>query len=231
MFKKIMIADDDSKIRSIITDFLSDDGYEVIEAKNGREAIDIYELDPSIELIILDVMMPFSSGYDVCLHIRKRSSVPIIMLTAKTGEDDELDGFICGADEYITKPFRISILIARVNALYNRVYGNPEKDVIKRGLIEINIKEQVVLVNNTNIKLGNREYKILLYMIKHEKVVLSREVLLNNVWGYDYFGTDRTVDTTINRLRNKIRPAHDYIKTIPKNGYKFEVNKVYDEIN
>jgi len=226
MLKKVLIADDDSRIRSVVSDFLVLEGYEVLEAENGREALEIFEYDPSIELIILDVMMPFLNGYEVCNIIRKSSSVPIIMLTAKSTENDELAGFEKGVDEYITKPFKASILVARVNALYNRVYGNPEKEVIKRGILEINLKKQEVKVGGEVVKLSSTELKMLLYMIKHENVVLSREQLLNNIWSYDYFGTDRTVDTAINRLRTKLQSANGYIKTVPKSGYIFEVSEV-----
>lgn len=225
MNKRILIAEDDSRIRSVVSDFLVLEGYDVIEAKDGNEALEAFKFDPSIKLIILDVMMPYLNGYEVCSSIRKSSSVPIIMLTAKTAESDELTGFTKGADEYISKPFKASILTARVNALYNRVYGNPEKEIIKRGIIQINLKSQEILVSDKPVKLSNTELTMLLYLIKNEKEVLSREKLLNNIWSYDYFGTDRTVDTVINRLRTKIKPANTYIRTIPKSGYTFELSE------
>jgi len=225
MCKKVLIADDESRIRSVISDFLTLEEYEVVEAADGREAFDIFESDPAIRLVILDVMMPYMTGFEVCSKIRKRSDLPIIMLTAKADEPDELTGFSRGADEYITKPFKASILVARVNALYTRVYGNPEKEYIQRGRIRIQIKEKSLTVDGVPITLSSTELKLLLYMIKHENVVLSRERLLNNIWSYEYDGTDRAVDTTINRLRSKLDTTSKYIKTIPKSGYKFKVSE------
>ncbi|MBT3319459.1 MAG: response regulator transcription factor [Clostridia bacterium] len=225
MCKKILVADDEGRIRSVISDFLTLEGYEVVEAADGREAFDIFESDPTIKIVILDVMMPYMSGFEVCSKIRKRSDLPIIMLTAKTEEPDELTGFGRGADEYIKKPFKASILVARVNALYTRVYGNPEKDYIQRGSLRIYVKEQSLTVDDVPITLSSTELKLLMYMIKHENVALSRERLLDNIWSYEYDGTDRTVDTTINRLRSKLSKASIYIKTVPKSGYKFKAGE------
>lgn len=223
MNKKILIADDEIRMRILISDFLSLEGYEVIEAQDGKEALAIFSQDPNIQIIILDVMMPFIDGWDVCREIRKNSSIPIIMLTAKNTEPDELIGFKSGADEYITKPFSPSIFVARVNALFNRTYSHVEKDIIIKGPLKINTKQHKVTVLGSNVTLSNTEFKLLTYMIDNEGSVLTRDNLLDNVWGYDYEGTDRTVDTHMNRLRIKLKESGDYIKTIRGYGYKFEV--------
>lgn len=220
---KILVADDETRMRILIGDFLSNEGYEIIEAADGREAINKFYEDQSIKLVILDIMMPYIDGLEVCAQIRKVSDVPIIMLTAKNTENDELSGFRKGTDEYIKKPFSPSILVARVNALVNRVYKTQE-DILK-GNLEINTETHTVKACEELINLSLTEYKLLMYMIENERQILSRDKLLNSVWGFDYEGTDRTVDTHINRLRIKLKNCGDYITTVRGYGYKFEVIK------
>lgn len=220
---KILIADDETRMRILISDFLTNEGYEIIEAADGKQAIDIFYNDPEINLVILDIMMPYIDGLEVCAQIRKISDIPIIMLTAKNTEKDELYGFRKGTDEYIKKPFSPSILVARVNALVNRTYKNT--DIMTKGNLEIDTQTHTVKSNEEIIALSLTEYKLLLYMIENETQVLSRDKLLNNVWGFDYDGTDRTVDTHINRLRVKLKTCGDYVTTVRGYGYKFEVIK------
>ncbi|QUI21677.1 response regulator transcription factor [Vallitalea pronyensis] len=224
MHKKILIADDELRLRILIADFLILEGYTVLEAKDGKEALDIFRKTPDIEMVILDVMMPYYDGWQVCREIRKTSHVPIIMVTAKDTEPDELVGFTAGADEYITKPFSPSIFVARVNALYNRTYPHYKKDVLIRGVITIDLQKHAVSVDGVLINLSHTEYKILTFLMENEGRVMTRDSLLDHVWGYDYDGTDRTVDTHINRLRTKMLNGGDHIKTVRGYGYKFEVN-------
>lgn len=224
MHKKILIADDELRLRILIADFLILEGYTVLEAKDGKEALDIFRKTPDIEMVILDVMMPYYDGWQVCREIRKTSHVPLIMVTAKDTEPDELVGFTAGADEYITKPFSPSIFVARVNALYNRTYPHYKKDVLIRGVITIDLQKHTVSVDGILINLSHTEYKILTFLMENEGRVITRDSLLDHVWGYDYDGTDRTVDTHINRLRTKMLNGGDHIKTVRGYGYKFEVN-------
>jgi DNA-binding response OmpR family regulator len=221
--KKILIADDEARLRILLSDFLVNEGYDILEAKDGQEALKLFIADSSIHLVILDVMMPYLDGWEVCEEIRKLSKIPIIMLTAKSRESDELNSFHKGADEYIRKPFSPSILVARVNALISRTY--PDADQLILGDLSIDLNKHVVKIDNTFIDLSQLEYKLLYYLIQNKNSVLSREQLLNKVWGYDYEGTERTVDTHINRLRIKLTTCGDYIKTIRGFGYKFEVIK------
>ncbi|GAA0180058.1 response regulator transcription factor [Clostridium sediminicola] len=221
MKKKILIADDEMRMRILISDFLTNEGYEIIEVGDGKEAIERFLDKPTIHLVILDIMMPYFNGWEVCEEIRKVSKVPIIMLTAKNTENDELNGFKKGADEYIKKPFSPSILVARVNALMNRTYEDNNK--LNKGSLIIDTDKHLVKSKDNEIELSITEYKMLLFMVQNEGTVLTRELLLNNVWGYDYEGTDRTVDTHINRLRIKLKEAGDYIRTVRGYGYKFEV--------
>ncbi|WP_105616252.1 response regulator transcription factor [Vallitalea okinawensis] len=223
MSKKILIADDELRMRILVSDFLSMEGYDIVEAIDGKEAIDLFTDDPGIHLVILDVMMPFYDGWEACKAIREMSSVPIIMLTAKNREPDELNGFKSGADEYITKPFSPTIFVARVNALIKRTYGDDEQDEIIKGDLCIYPKQCRVTVTGNPVELSQTEFDLLLYMIQNETQVLSRDQLLNQVWGYDYEGTDRTVDTHINRLRIKLQACGSYIQTKRGYGYKFEV--------
>jgi DNA-binding response OmpR family regulator len=223
MKKKILIADDEMRMRILISDFLTNAGYEIIEAADGKQALEKFTNDPSIHLVILDIMMPYLNGWEVCEELRKISKVPVMMLTAKNGENDELFGFKKGTDEYIKKPFSPSILVARVNALMDRTYG--DSSLLIRGSLVIETEKHLLKSNEDPIDLSITEYRLLLYMIENESHVLTREQLISNVWGYDYDGTDRTVDTHINRLRIKLKNSGDYIKTVRGYGYKFEVTE------
>ncbi|SHH33590.1 response regulator transcription factor [Clostridium grantii] len=223
MKKKILIADDEMRMRILISDFLINEGYEIIEASDGKEALEKFTNEPTIHLVILDIMMPYLTGWEVCEEIRKISKVPIIMLTAKNAENDELFGFKKGTDEYIKKPFSPSILVARVNALMDRTYG--DSNLLIKDCLTIDTEKHIVKSQGDTIDLSITEYKLLLYMIDNENSVLSREQLISKVWGYDYDGTDRTVDTHINRLRIKLKESGDYVKTVRGYGYKFEVIK------
>lgn len=216
--KKILIADDEPRMLRLIEDFLSSE-YDITTANDGKEALQAFYKD-QYDLAILDIMMPNLSGLEVLEEIRKTSQVPVIFLTAKTTELDELTGFLSGADEYIKKPFSPSILRARVQVILKRGAPDPSTDY---GLIEVDEPCAQVKVNGELLNLTTTEYKLLLYFLKNNKIVMSRDHLLNAVWGEDYFGTDRTVDTTINRLRIKLGPASYYIDTVRGIGYKFEV--------
>lgn len=222
--KKILVADDELRIRKLVGDYLKREGYTAVEAENGKIALDIFNEDESINLVILDVMMPEYDGWTVCRKIREKSSIPIIMLTARSEEFDELFGFELGADEYITKPFSPKILVARVNALLRRI--NEEKDSVKyfEGL-SIDENARFVYIEGEAIDLSPKEYELLIYMVGNKGKALSREQILNKVWGYDYFGDLRTVDTHINRLRIKLDHQSKLIQTIRGLGYRFEVEK------
>lgn len=222
--KSILIADDEPRMRILISDFLENEGYGVIEANDGLEAVDKFLKDPGIHLVILDIMMPGLDGFEVCKRIREISKVPILMATAKNSEEDELTGFRKGTDEFIRKPFSPSVLVARVNALIKRTYGD-DQEIITKGDLTINPEELKVTYKDIDIDLSQTEYKLLYYMVENEDNILSREKLLNYVWGYDYDGTERTVDTHMNRLRMKLGDCGDYIKTIRGFGYKFEVER------
>jgi DNA-binding response OmpR family regulator len=221
MNRTILIADDETRMRILVADFLEQAGYNTIEAKNGEEALSLYGKHPDIDLLILDVMMPLMNGWEVCHAIRDYSKVPIIMLTAKNTETDELTGFQKGADEYITKPFSPMILVARVNALIKRTYM--DKQVYSKGLLLVDYNRISVTVDHVPVELSQTEYRLLTFFIENEQQVISREQLLNHIWGMDYFGTDRTVDTHINRLRMKLLTAGTYIQTVRGHGYKYEV--------
>lgn len=202
MPKKILVADDEERIRRIIHDFLVREKYEIEEACDGREAIELFN-ENNFDLVILDVMMPEYDGWSVCREIRKTSSVPIIMLTARSEEFDQLFGFEMGADEYITKPFSPKILVARINALFKRIEKPEEKMLDFNGLV-VDITARKIYVNNVYIDLSPTEYELLIFMIENKGIALSREQLLSRIWGYEYNGTDRTLDTHINRLRIKL---------------------------
>jgi two-component system response regulator ResD len=221
---KVLIVDDESRMRKLVNDFLSRKNYEVIEAGDGEEAIDKFYADKDISLVILDVMMPKMDGWEVCREIRKNNSkVPIIMLTAKSEERDELQGFDCGADEYISKPFSPKILTARVDALIRRTYMVDNNECIDVGGIEINKAAHIVKIDGQEIELSYKEFELLSYFVDNKGLALSREKILNNVWNYDYFGDARTIDTHVKKLRKKMGDKGDYIKTIWGMGYKFEV--------
>lgn len=220
---KVLVVDDESRMRKLVNDFLSRKNYEVIEAADGEEAIDLFYGDKEIALVILDVMMPRMDGWEVCRQIRKDSNVPIIMLTAKSEERDELQGFDCGADEYISKPFSPKILTARVDALVRRTYQTGGTECIEIGGIMIDKAAHIVRIDGAEIELSFKEFELLTYFIENKGLALSREKILNNVWNYDYFGDARTIDTHVKKLRKKMGEKGDYIKTIWGMGYKFEV--------
>ena len=220
---KVLMVDDESRMRKLVSDFLTSKGYQVIEAGDGEEAIDKFYEDKNISLVILDVMMPKMNGWDTCRQIRKNSNVPIIMLTAKSDEASELNGFDCGADEYISKPFSPKILTARVDALIRRSYSIDSSEMIDVGGIVINKAAHIVKINDEEIELSFKEFELLTYFVDNKGIALSREKILNNVWNYDYFGDARTIDTHVKKLRKKLGDKGDYIKTIWGMGYKFEV--------
>mgnify|MGYP004461899743 FL=1 len=222
---KILVVDDESRMRKLVRDFLTKSGYEVLEAGDGSEALDIFfdEHNSDIALLILDVMMPKMDGWQVCKEIRQYSKVPIIMLTARSDERDELQGFELGVDEYISKPFSPKILVARVEAILRRTnqLGGDEK--LEAGGIVIDKAAHQVTIDGQNIDLSYKEFELLSYFMENQGIALSREKILNNVWNYDYFGDARTIDTHVKKLRSKMGPKGDLIKTIWGMGYKFEV--------
>ncbi len=220
---KILVVDDESRMRKLVKDFLTKNNYSVLEAADGEEAVDVFMSTKDIALIILDVMMPKLDGYSVAEEIRKVSSVPIIMLTAKSDERDELKGFELGVDEYITKPFSPKILVARVEAVLRRSSSGDAGDIISAAGIEMDLSAHQVKVDGQNIELSYKEFELLNYFLVNQGVALSREKILNNVWNYDYFGDARTIDTHVKKLRSKLGEKGEYIKTIWGMGYKFEV--------
>ncbi|MCR5771186.1 MAG: response regulator transcription factor [Butyrivibrio sp.] len=220
---KILVVDDESRMRKLVSDFLIKAGFEVVEAGDGMEAVDIFFADKNISLIILDVMMPKMDGWDVCREIRQYSKVPIIMLTAKSEERDELQGFELGVDEYISKPFSPKILVARVTAILRRSNQTSSEDVIEEGGIKINKSAHIASIDDNPIELSFKEFELLTYFLENKGLALSRENILNNVWNYDYFGDARTIDTHVKKLRSKLGDKGDMIKTIWGMGYKFEV--------
>ncbi len=219
---KVLVVDDESRMRKLVRDFLVKQDYEVVEAEDGEDALNKFYEQKDIALVILDVMMPKINGWDVCREIRDNSKVPIIMLTAKGEESDELQGFSIGADEYISKPFSPKILVARVEAILRRT-GKSEEEVIEIGGISIDKLGHQVLVDGRELELSYKEFELLTYFIENKGIALSREKILNHVWNYDYFGDARTIDTHVKKLRNKLGGKGDYIKTIWGMGYKFEV--------
>ena len=220
---KILVVDDEDRMRKLVRDFLVRKQYEVVEASNGEEAVDVFVESNDIDLIILDVMMPKMDGWEACREIRKISKVPIIMLTAKSEEKDELQGFDCGADEYVSKPFSPKILTARVDALIRRTYQIDSSEVYEIGGIEIDKAAHIVRIDGKEIDLSFKEFELLTYFVENKGIALSREKILNNVWNYDYFGDARTIDTHVKKLRKKMGEKGDCIRTIWGMGYKFEV--------
>ena len=221
---KVLVVDDESRMRKLVKDFLTREGYAVLEAGDGMEAMDIFYEDKEIALVILDVMMPKMDGWQVCREIRETSKVPIIMLTARSEERDELQGFELGVDEYISKPFSPKILVARVEAILRRTSGLAADDVIRAGGIEVNKAAHEVTIDGKSIELSYKEFELLTYFMENQGIALSREKILNSVWNYDYFGDARTIDTHVKKLRSKLGAKGDYIKTIWGMGYKFEVD-------
>ena len=220
---KILVVDDESRMRKLVRDFLVKQNFDVLEAGDGEEAVDIFFKEKDIALIILDVMMPKMDGWQVCREIRKYSKVPIIMLTAKGDERDELQGFDLGGDEYITKPFSPKILVARVEAILRRSNLLTNDDVISAGGIELDKAAHQVKIDGQEIELSYKEFELLAYFLENQGIALSREKILNNVWNYDYFGDARTIDTHVKKLRSKLGEKGEMIKTIWGMGYKFEV--------
>lgn len=218
---KILIADDELRMRKLVSDFLKKEGYQVFEAEDGMKALQLFDIE-DFKLVILDVMMPGFDGWTVCREIRKKSSVPIIMLTARSEESDELFGFELGADEYITKPFSPMILVARVEALLRRIKSDLKVKKVF-GDLELDESGRVVRVNGVKVDLSPKEFELLLYLTVNKGIALSREQILNAVWDYDYFGDVRTVDTHIKKLRLKLGDMGNYIQTVRGLGYKFEV--------
>lgn len=221
MKQTILIVDDELRIRKLVADFLLREGYHIVEADNGRSALEILE-QTTVDMVILDVMMPEHDGWTVCREIRKKSTIPIIMLTAKGEEVDQLFAFEIGADEYVTKPFSPKILTARVNALFRRL----EKDQLNNyGGLEINPSARQVFLDTHSLELSPKEYDLLIYLTKNIGKALSRQQILDQVWNYEYFGDLRTVDTHINRLRTKLADKSPLIQTIRGYGYRFEAEK------
>lgn len=222
---KILVVDDESRMRKLVKDFLIKKNFQVLEAGNGEEAMDIFYEEKDIALIILDVMMPKMDGWEVCREIRKNSKVPIIMLTARSDERDELLGFDLGVDEYISKPFSPKILVARVEAILRRTGQSNPEDVLSAGGIVIDKAAHLATVDGNPMELSFKEFEFLTYFLENEGIALSREKILNSVWNYDYFGDARTIDTHVKKLRSKMGDKGEYIKTVWGMGYKFEVDE------
>ncbi len=218
---KVLVVDDEDRMRKLLSDFLKIRDFEVVEAADGEQAIDVFFSDKDIALIILDVMMPKMDGWEVLKTIREHSKVPVIMLTARSEENDELKGFEYGADEYISKPFSPKILVARVEAILRRS-GMSQDEVVRIGGIEVDKSAHTVRVDDRELELSFKEYELLLYFIENKGIALSREKILNNVWNYDYFGDARTIDTHVKKLRAKLGDKGEYIKTVWGMGYKFD---------
>ena len=220
----ILVVDDEQRMRKLVRDFLVKQDFKVVEAADGEEAVDIFMENKDIVLVIRDVMMPKMDGWETCKEIRQYSKVPIIMLTAKGAENDELHGFELGVDEYIAKPFSPKILVARVQALLRRS-GAGSDEVVKLGRIELDQAAHVVRIDGDAIELSFKEFELLSYFMENKGIALSREKILNHVWDYDYFGDARTIDTHVKKLRAKMGDCGNYIHTIWGMGYKFEVDE------
>ena len=220
---KILVVDEESRMRKLLKDFLEREGYRVIEAADGLEAMERFYEDKEIALLILDVMMPNMDGWQVCREVRQSSKVPIIMLTARSEERDELQGFELGVDEYISKPFSPKILVARAEAILRRAHALDAEQTLNAGGISVDKSAHQVKIDGAETELSYKEFELLTYFIENQGIALSREKILNNVWNYDYFGDARTIDTHVKKLRNKLGDKGNYIKTIWGMGYKFEV--------
>lgn len=219
---KILVVDDEARMRKLLKDFLNAHNYDIVEAENGQIALDIFKTDDSISLVILDVMMPVLDGWSTLREIRKSSKVPVIMLTARGEEHDELFGFELGVDEYISKPFSPKILVARVEALLNRCYPNLDSNIEHDGII-IDKSAHIVTVDGKNADLSMKEFELLEYLMSNIGVALSREKILNSVWNYDYYGDSRTIDSHIKKIRKKLGKKGNHIETVRGLGYKFEM--------
>lgn len=223
MKRSVLLVEDEALMREVIRDYFEDDGYEVIEAADGQEAIDLIDVQ-EFDLILLDIMLPEMDGYSVCRYVRKTKDTPIIMITARSEEDDKLIGYECGADDYMTKPFSPKVLLAKARALLKRYDGNMcgKDGLLTAEGIEVNDISHTVRVDDEYVDLTPKEYDLLAYFLNNKGKVLSRDLLLSKVWGYDYFGDLRTVDTHIKKLRAKLGARAHYIKTLIKAGYKFD---------
>ena len=220
---KILVVDDEARMRKLVRDFLVKAGYTVLEAEDGNEAMEVFYANKNISLLLLDVMMPGMDGWEVCREVRSFSKVPIIMLTARSDERDELQGFELGVDEYISKPFSPRILVARVEAILRRSMSQSEEQQLEEEGIVMNKAAHVVTIDGKPVDLSYKEFELLAYFMENKGIALSREKILNNVWNYDYFGDARTIDTHVKKLRSKLGEKGDAIKTIWGLGYKFEV--------
>ncbi|WP_069999111.1 response regulator transcription factor [Cellulosilyticum sp. I15G10I2] len=226
MYRNLLLVEDEKRMREILVDYFKREDFTILEASSGREALDLFESN-NIHLVILDIMIPEIDGWAVCKRIRKASGVPIIMLTARSDEDDKLMGYELGADDYVTKPFSPKVLIAKSKMLLKRAEGNVIKDngIILCADIEVNKLSRTVKLENQLVELAPKEFELLVYMLENKEMVLTRENILNHVWGYDYFGDLRTIDTHIKKLRYKLKDKAKHISTVNRVGYKFEVNK------
>ena len=224
MKKRVLIVEDEELMREVIKDYFENDGYETVEAKDGEEAVDYIDSE-AFDLMLLDVMIPEMDGFSVCRYVRRNNAIPIIMITARSDEDDKLMGYESGADDYVTKPFSPKVLLAKANALLRRYEGNVcgTRGVISSGGIEIDENSHTVTVDGSYIELTPKEFELLLCFMKHPGRVFTRDMLLTKIWGFDYFGELRTVDTHVKKLRAKLGDKAVYIKTLIKAGYKFEV--------
>ncbi|MCI9438414.1 MAG: response regulator transcription factor [Lachnospiraceae bacterium] len=221
---KILVVDDESRMRKLVRDFLVKNNYDVLEAGDGEEALEIFYARKDIALVVLDVMMPKMDGWQVCREIRSYSKVPIIMLTARTDERDELQGFQLGVDEYIAKPFSPKILVARIEAILRRTNQTAGEKILSSGGIRLDREAHQVQIDGESIELSYKEFELLTYFMENAGIALSRERILNNVWNYDYFGDARTIDTHVKKLRSKMGKKGELIKTIWGMGYKLDVN-------
>ena len=221
---KILVVDDETRMRKLVGDFLKKSGYQVLEAGDGSAALDIFFEQNDVALVILDVMMPKLDGWQVCKEIRQYSKVPIIMLTAKSEEQDELLGFELGVDEYITKPFSPKILVARVEAILRRTSANEGDNILSAGGICIDKSAHSVTIGGQSVDLSYKEFELLTFFMENKGIALSREKILNNVWNYDYYGDARTIDTHVKKLRSKMGDKGDMIKTIWGMGYKLSID-------
>lgn len=222
--RKILIVDDEERMRKLVRDFLVKKDFAVVEAADGSEALDLFFSDSEISLVILDVMMPKLDGFACAKEIRAYSKVPIIMLTAKGQERDELQGFEIGVDEYISKPFSPKVLVARVEAILRRTGKEPDEELLEAGGVVLNRSAHTVTIDGQNVDLSYKEFELLSYFMENRGIALSRETILDHVWNYDYFGDTRTIDTHVKKLRSKMGEKGDLIKTIWGMGYKFETN-------
>ncbi len=222
---KILVVDDESRMRKLVRDFLVKSNFDVLEAEDGEQAVDMFFDNKDIALIVLDVMMPKMDGWQVCREVRSYSKVPIIMLTAKGDERDELQGFQLGVDEYISKPFSPKILVARIEAILRRTNQLSKEEVLSCGGIVVDKAAHQVLIDGRSVELSYKEFELLTYFMENKGIALSREKILNNVWNYDYFGDARTIDTHVKKLRSKLGDKGDLIKTIWGMGYKLEIEE------